>query len=147
MIFITKKKFIIPFCNVDFSFIFHCNAYTQNAYPYHCCVTNLSHVLTIIWNFFQMFEISKSSRVNKHFLVYYNLSIYLEVNQNSESVSPISESITVETLLEFVETRSFPFLVYILNVQSCTLRDKCPNTELFLVHIFLYSDWIRRFTE
>ena len=22
---------------------------------------------------------------------------------------------------------------------------KCPNTELFLVHIFLYSDWIRRF--
>ena len=23
---------------------------------------------------------------------------------------------------------------------------KCPNTELFLVRIFLYSDWIRRFT-
>ena len=28
-----------------------------------------------------------------------------------------------------------------------TLREKCPNTELFLVHIFLYSDWIRRFME
>ena len=27
-----------------------------------------------------------------------------------------------------------------------TLREKCPNTELFLVRIFLYSDWIRRFT-
>ena len=27
-----------------------------------------------------------------------------------------------------------------------TLRKKCPNTELFLVRIFLYSDWIRRFT-
>ena len=27
------------------------------------------------------------------------------------------------------------------------LREKCPNTELFLVNIFLYSDWIRRFTE
>ena len=27
-----------------------------------------------------------------------------------------------------------------------TLREKCPNTELFLVLIFLYSDWIRRFT-
>ena len=26
------------------------------------------------------------------------------------------------------------------------LREKCPNTELFLVRIFLYSDWIRRFT-
>ena len=23
------------------------------------------------------------------------------------------------------------------------LHKKCPNTELFLVHIFLYSDWIR----
>ena len=28
-----------------------------------------------------------------------------------------------------------------------TLREKCPNTELFLVRIFLYSDWIRRFTK
>ena len=28
-----------------------------------------------------------------------------------------------------------------------TLREKCPNTEFFLVRIFLYSDWIRRFTE
>ena len=28
-----------------------------------------------------------------------------------------------------------------------TLHEKCPNTELFLVRIFLYLDWIRRFTE
>ena len=27
-----------------------------------------------------------------------------------------------------------------------TLRKKCPNTEFFLVHIFLYLDWIRRYT-
>ena len=26
------------------------------------------------------------------------------------------------------------------------LREKCPNMELFLVRIFLYSDWRRRFT-
>ena len=26
------------------------------------------------------------------------------------------------------------------------LREKCPTTEFFLVRIFLYSDWIRRFT-
>ena len=26
------------------------------------------------------------------------------------------------------------------------LREKCPNTELFLVRIFLHSDWIRRNT-
>ena len=28
-----------------------------------------------------------------------------------------------------------------------TLREKCPNTEFFLVRIFPYSDWIRRDTE
>ena len=27
-----------------------------------------------------------------------------------------------------------------------TLREKCPNTEFFLVHIFPHSDWIRRDT-
>ena len=26
---------------------------------------------------------------------------------------------------------------------SFALREKCPNTEYFLVRIFLYSDWIR----
>ena len=27
-----------------------------------------------------------------------------------------------------------------------TLREKCPNTEFFLLRIFLYSDWIPKFT-
>ena len=30
---------------------------------------------------------------------------------------------------------------------SLTLREKCSNTEFSLVRIFLYLDWIRRFTE
>ena len=29
---------------------------------------------------------------------------------------------------------------------TLTLRGKCPNTDFFLVHILLYSNWIRRFT-
>ena len=29
----------------------------------------------------------------------------------------------------------------------CTLREKCPNTEFFLVRIFPHSDWIRRDTD
>ena len=29
------------------------------------------------------------------------------------------------------------------NCRSISLREKCPNTEFFLVRIFLYSDWIR----
>ena len=29
---------------------------------------------------------------------------------------------------------------------NCSLRENCPNKELFLVRIFLYSDWMRIFT-
>ena len=28
-----------------------------------------------------------------------------------------------------------------INFQTVALRDKCPNTKLFLVRIFLFSDW------
>ena len=31
-----------------------------------------------------------------------------------------------------------------LSAVTLSLREKCPNVELFLVRIFLYSDWIRR---
>ena len=30
---------------------------------------------------------------------------------------------------------------------SVPIREKCPSAEFFLVRIFLYSDWKRRFTE
>ena len=29
----------------------------------------------------------------------------------------------------------------VMEYKDKTLREKCPNTELFLVRIFLYSDW------
>ena len=32
-------------------------------------------------------------------------------------------------------------------VLFCTLREKCPNTELLLVCTFLYSDWIQENTD
>ena len=32
------------------------------------------------------------------------------------------------------------------HITDLSLHEKCPNTELFLVRIFPYSDWIRRFT-
>ena len=35
-----------------------------------------------------------------------------------------------------------------MDITHCnSLREKCPNTELFLVRIFPHSDWIRRDTE
>ena len=30
---------------------------------------------------------------------------------------------------------------------SSALREKCPNTEFFLVGIFLYSDWMQENTD
>ena len=35
---------------------------------------------------------------------------------------------------------------HLLTVTCETIREKCPNTEFFLVRIFPHSDWIRRFT-
>ena len=37
------------------------------------------------------------------------------------------------------------YLIFV-NRESRSLCKRCPNRELFLVSIFLYSDWIRRFT-
>ena len=36
---------------------------------------------------------------------------------------------------------------YYMVLSDASLREKCPNTEFFLVRIFLYLDWIRTITE
>ena len=46
-------------------------------------------------------------------------------------------------------THAFEILV-ILDIKHYwyySLREKCPNTEFFLVRIFLYSDWIQENTD
>ena len=43
-----------------------------------------------------------------------------------------------------ITTRLLFKISYILNL---TLREKCPNTEFFLVRIFPHLDWIRRDTK
>ena len=48
-------------------------------------------------------------------------------------------------LLASLDTKFSKSLFHIINIRV-TLREKCPNTDLFLVRIFLCSDWIRRFT-
>ena len=56
----------------------------------------------------------------------------------------------LKMLIRFQEMSAMDFVlknVKVLNLYYFVpLREKCPSTELFLVHIFLYSDWIRRFT-
>ena len=36
--------------------------------------------------------------------------------------------------------------IIMLNMRMIALREKCPNTEFFLVRFFPHSDWIRRDT-
>ena len=56
----------------------------------------------------------------------------------------------LKMLIHFQEMSAMDFVlknVKVLNLYYFVpLREKCPSTELFLVHIFLYSDRIRRFT-
>ena len=51
--------------------------------------------------------------------------------------------------MKSVQIRSFFFFVFSRIRTECgkILREKCPNTELFLVRIYPYLDWIRRYTE
>ena len=44
--------------------------------------------------------------------------------------------------------RDIPRTLWIIpSALSISLREKCPNTGVFLVRIFLYSNWIRKFTQ
>ena len=59
----------------------------------------------------------------------------------------------VRVYLKYHCVKSVQIRSYFWSVFSCirpeyeiSLREKCTNTELFLVRIFLYSAWIQRFT-
>ena len=47
----------------------------------------------------------------------------------------------------FVSLFVWWYELIVSSLLSEVLLEKCPNTEFFLVCIFLYSNWIRRFTE
>ena len=47
----------------------------------------------------------------------------------------ISKKSKFAEILECKQNKNFPL--------PCFTNTACPNTELFLVHTFLYSDWIR----
>ena len=51
-----------------------------------------------------------------------------------------------ETVLHYHSNMALNTYSFWLREVAMTLREKCPNTELFLVRIFLYLDWIWRFT-
>ena len=54
------------------------------------------------------------------------------------------------TLSAILCLKSFLFLICAADkmiYELHTLREKCPNTEFFLVRIFLYLDWIQENTD
>ena len=53
---------------------------------------------------------------------------------------------TSEEFCRMVLSNKARFPSYDMNKRG-TLCEKCPNTELFLVRIFLYSDWIQENTD
>ena len=68
----------------------------------------------------------------------------------------LSGAAVVAPLINMIFTMVMTFFIIILScvwvdiisedLQEVTMHEKCPNTELFPVHSFLYSDWARRFT-
>ena len=44
------------------------------------------------------------------------------------------------------KSKNLNLTVNFINTQEPSLREKCPDTEFFLVRIFPHSDWIRRDT-
>ena len=53
------------------------------------------------------------------------------------------------TPLEFIKDVAPHNQVFFKNARQVwkAQREKCPNAEFFLVRIFLFSDWIPRFTQ
>ena len=85
------------------------------------------------------FRISKQSRKLKQPLQTKHLVLKIqEAIANCSSVSSI-KSMHLQSCIRTLHSVKYE--------RIRTLRKKCPNTEFFLVRIFLYSDWIRRFTE
>ena len=49
-------------------------------------------------------------------------------------------------ILQFFREKCMKYREMLLTFLVCSLREKCPNTEFSLVRIFLYLNWIRRFS-
>ena len=81
------------------------------------------------YNYWETLPMWKESRTAAKLLISHNIKILLTRKQFSIQVSFIVVVIMVVPI--------FSFRIY---VQTCPLREKCPNTEFFLVNILLYSD-------
>ena len=63
-----------------------------------------------------------------------------------ERVSDLANILSIHSFYEFNYYCYYWYNRRTTLKNMLSLREKCPNIEFFLVRIFLYSDWIRRFT-
>ena len=68
-----------------------------------------------------------------------NKDVILNNIDKSHPIGPVENG----KQLRIVKFRSDNFEKVICKKYKQLLREKCPNTEFFLVCIFLYSDWIQ----
>ena len=75
---------------------------------------------------------------------YYSVKFFPELNDFLESERTLVHVIRIFLTMNLIKilfnpAKNWFFFTFI----NCSFHEKCPNTELFLVRIFLYSDWIR----
>ena len=68
-----------------------------------------------------------------------NKDVILNNIDKSHPIGPVENG----KQLRIVKFRSDNFEKVICKKYKQLLREKCPNTEFFLVRIFLYYDWIQ----
>ena len=119
-----------------------------------CCAYKVWTLVTNPWHLF-----TRKTNLTNTFDATNVRSYYLKKRCNSSdhqiqitgSEPAIFSQLTLiwQTSTTSIKKASMTLKVLYSPIYSCTaaLRGKCPNTELFLVRIFLSSGWIRRFTE
>ena len=92
-------------------------------------------------------KLKKTKKMIRNLIITKCLSLYLK------SIFDFTTAFCSTTLLFKVidllckkNDRNLYFYDFVNFITKVSLREKCTNTEVFLVRIFLYSDWIRRFT-
>ena len=117
-----KNIFCIPL-NEEFSWIEH---WKLSSNPLHKSNYSSKDWISILGSFILLKTLFRGTTENSFSKVFWDVN------------SSIKRWIPNKFL--FVKMEKF-----VVSYSSATPCEKCPNTEFFLVPIFLYSDWIRRF--
>ena len=86
-------------------------------------------------------ELIKKHKINRMKILPYAQRKTLFPNSKKQKVDKNFFLENFECFLYIAKILSLsPLTIDVQNVETDTLREKCPNSELFLLRIFLYSD-------